>query len=179
MKSIFPFIHFIPSVWCFGQKSGQGGGVCLFMYVLMFNSRLQYLPPSRFFPSSLLRLSQPKPEWDSCNKSQKGPRSNQHHSRTAWESMRASSGLDNTLSCYQTCSVMPHNVWWRHRGSDRVSWEWHDLNRLFQCTQRASIKAARSLRHQPHGFDLQWVVAALNQVPSIHGTIHFITAGVR
>lgn len=134
------------------------GRWCLPFYVcFMFNSRPQYPPPSLFFPSSLLRLSQPKPELDSCNKSQEGLWSNQHCSWTVWESMWA--------SWYQTCPVMPHNVWWRHHGSDQVSWEWHDLSRLFQCTQRTSIKAARSLRHRPHGIDLQWVVAALNKVP--------------
>ncbi len=59
MKSIFPFIHPIPSVWCFDRGRGQGGGVGLFMYVLMFNCRLRCLPPSLFFPSSPLRLPQP------------------------------------------------------------------------------------------------------------------------
>lgn len=149
-------------MWCFDGRRGQGGGVGLFMYALMFNYRPQCLPPSLFFPSSLLRLSQTEPESDSCDKSLMEPGSYQKGSGMAWESMWASSSLDNTSSGYQTRS-MPCNVRWRHLGSDWVSWEWHDLTGLFQCTQTASIKTARSLRQRLHGFDLQWAVPAIIQ----------------
>lgn len=72
MKSIFPFIHFIPAVWCLnGKRRTRRGFQLFFMYVLMFNCRHQCFPPSLFFPSSPLQL-------DSCNKSLMEPGTNQH-----------------------------------------------------------------------------------------------------
>lgn len=120
MKSIFPFIHFIPSVWRFDGRKWHEGGVSLLVHVLMFNYKLRCLPPSVFFSSSPLWSSQTEPESDSNNKSPMEPGSSQHHSWIAWESMWASSSLDNTLSRYQTHSV-PHNARWRHLGSGWVS----------------------------------------------------------
>lgn len=115
-------------------------------------------PPLPFVSIGSIKLNQS----DSSNKSLMEPGSNQHLCRMACESMWVSCSLDNILSGYQTCSV-PHNVWWLHLGLDWVSWEWHGLSRMFQCTQRASIKTAR---YQPHGFDLQWVVPATTQSSS-------------
>lgn len=62
-------------------------------------------------------------------------------------------------------------------------WEWYDLSRLYQTAQRASIKTASSLRHPPHGFDLQLVVPAMikcfSVTPALDDALHFIMAGVR
>lgn len=188
MKSIFPFIHFIhfiPLVWFFDRRRGQGEVICLFMYALMFNYRPPCLPSFCFFSSSLLQSTQTELVSDSSNKSQTEPGSNQHQSWMAWESTSASSNLDNTMSGYQTCSA-PHNAKWWHFLSGWVSWERHDLSGLFQWAQRASIRTARSLRCPPHGFDLQQLVPAMTQglfymlvTPSIHGTTRFIMVGVR
>lgn len=105
MKSIFPFIHFIPAVWCFNRKrrTRRGFQLFFFTYVLMFNCRHQCFPPSLFFPSSPLQL-------DSCNKSLMEPGSNQHPAK--WrEKARGSPaalitpclGIKPAPLCHTTC----------------------------------------------------------------------------
>lgn len=91
----------------------------------MFNCRHQCFPPSLFFPSSPLQL-------DSCNKSLMEPGSNQHPAKWREKACGSPAAFDNTLSGYQTCSVMPHSAWWWDLGSDWVSWEWRDLTLLYK-----------------------------------------------
>lgn len=151
MKSVFPFIHFIPSVWWFDGGRGQGGGVGLFMYVLMFNYGPRCLTPSLFFSSSLLQASQTELDSDRTHKSLVEPWSNQHRSWMAWESAWASSSLDNASSGYQTCFV-PHNPRCRHLSSDWVSREWHDLSGELRGHQSAA---------QGHS-DVHWLEPAMS-----------------
>lgn len=181
MKSVFPFIHLKTSVWCLDGRKGQGGGVGLFMYVLMFNYRPQCLPPSHFFLSSPLRLSQTEPESDSCNKSLMEPGSNQHGSRMAWESMWASSSIDNTLSGYQTRAV-PHNgisALTGSAGNGMTSPGGFGVLRGHQSGPRGHSDT----KHMALTFSercLPWHKVLYKLVaPSIHGTMLFIMAGVR
>lgn len=179
MKSVFPFIHFIPSVWWFDGRRGQGGGVGLFMYVLMFNYSPRCLTPSLFFSSSLLQASQTELDSDRTHKSLVEPWSNQHHSWMAWESAWASSSLDNASSGYQTCFV-PHNPRCRHLSSDWVNREWHDLSSELRGHQSgAQGHSDRASTFTDWNLPCHRPVFYRSAAPSIHGSIHFIMVSVR
>lgn len=132
------------------------------------------MPPNPPFSSlPLFRPSQTEPESDSGNKSLVVPGSNQHSGRMAWESMWASSSLDNAFSGYQSWSVQSRNaaprLWLSPLG---MSWPHYTFT---MSSVRVSIKSARSLRHQLHGFDLQRVVPALTQGWWIHQSmVHMV-----